>query len=120
MVVDALWPAFIVVCALAGIGLAILWIRVQRRPEKQLERLVQTVGKPWERRLHKRMVVGNPAAEICRVAEDEGADLIIIGTHGRRGLPRWLLGSVAERVVRNSSVPVMTIRADGQEDGAPD
>jgi hypothetical protein len=41
VIVDALWPAFIVVCALAGIGLAVAWIRVQRRPEQQLERLEQ-------------------------------------------------------------------------------
>ena len=50
---DALWPAFIVVCALAGIGLAILWIRVQRRPEKQLERLEQR-ARELQRRQRRR------------------------------------------------------------------
>ena len=50
---DALWPAFIVVCALAGIGLAILWIRVQRRPEKQLERLEQRARELQRRQRHR-------------------------------------------------------------------
>ncbi len=53
---------------------------------------------------------GNPADEICAVAKDLGADLIVLGTHGRKGLAHALMGSVAERVVRTSSVPVLTIR----------
>ena len=48
---------------------------------------------------------GNPAPEINRAAEGLGADVVVLGTHGRAGLKRWLLGSVAERVVRTSSVP---------------
>jgi len=47
---------------------------------------------------------------IPSVAEEIGADLIVIGTHGRRGLSRALLGSVAEYVVRTSHVPVLTVR----------
>lgn len=53
---------------------------------------------------------GNPADEICAVAKDLGVDLIVLGTHGRKGLAHALMGSVAERVVRTSSVPVLTIR----------
>lgn len=44
-------------------------------------------------------------------ADENGADLIVMGTHGRRGLNRWLLGSVTERIVRTSDVPVLTVRA---------
>ena len=54
--------------------------------------------------------VGNPVEEINRLAEDEHADLVIMGTHGRTGLQHLLVGSVAERVVRSSKVPVLTVR----------
>jgi nucleotide-binding universal stress UspA family protein len=47
--------------------------------------------------------------EIRKVADEIGADLIVIGTHGRRGLARALLGSVAENVIRTSTRPVLTI-----------
>lgn len=53
--------------------------------------------------------VGRAADEIARVAESEGADLVVVGTHGRTGASRLLLGSVAERVVRTSTVPVLTV-----------
>jgi len=52
---------------------------------------------------------GEPWQEILNGAEAERADLIVLGTHGRRGLSRALLGSVAERVVRLSKVPVLTV-----------
>jgi nucleotide-binding universal stress UspA family protein len=53
---------------------------------------------------------GVPVHEILDFARQEGADLIVIGTHGRTGLRRLVAGSVAERVVRASPVPVLTIR----------
>jgi len=53
---------------------------------------------------------GNPAREIVRYAEDENCDLVVMGTHGRGEIDRLLLGSVAEKVVRSSSVPVLTVR----------
>jgi nucleotide-binding universal stress UspA family protein len=53
-------------------------------------------------------VLGDPASEIVRWANDHGCDLIVVGTHGRRGFQRFLLGSVAERVVRTADVPVLT------------
>jgi nucleotide-binding universal stress UspA family protein len=51
--------------------------------------------------------------EINAVADEIDADLVVIGTHGRRGFARALLGSVAEKVVRSSPRPVATIRAPG-------
>ncbi|MCQ2444766.1 MAG: universal stress protein [Mailhella sp.] len=56
------------------------------------------------------VVVGYAAEEILAVAEKEGADMIIMGTHGRKGIDRILFGSVAEKVVKNSSIPVLTVR----------
>ena len=53
---------------------------------------------------------GEAAAAILRAVEDMEADLIVMATHGHTGLNRMLLGSVAERVVRESPIPVLTIR----------
>lgn len=55
---------------------------------------------------------GTPSREIVTYAARTPCDLIVMGTHGRAGLGRLLIGSVAERVVRSSTVPVMTIRLD--------
>jgi len=54
--------------------------------------------------------LGDPRDAILQTAEELGADLIVMGTHGRRGISRALLGSVAEMVVRTSPVPVLTVR----------
>ncbi len=56
------------------------------------------------------VVSGVPSEEIVRKAEEVKADLIIMGTHGRKGLDHMLFGSTAERVVRTSRCPVMTVR----------
>ena len=57
---------------------------------------------------------GVPSRTICRYAEEHDADLVAVGTTGRGGLPDQLLGSVADRVVRLSSVPVLSARADAR------
>ncbi len=57
--------------------------------------------------------IGNPIDEITRFVGENGVDLIIMGTHGRSGLAHLLVGSVTERVVRTSKVPVLTIRHGG-------
>ena len=54
--------------------------------------------------------VGDPATEIVEYADEEGCDLVVVGTHGRGGIPRLVLGSVAERVVRHAHVPVLVAR----------
>jgi nucleotide-binding universal stress UspA family protein len=54
--------------------------------------------------------VGHPVEEIERAATEQGADLIVMGTHGRTGARRLIAGSVTERVVRTSSIPVLTVR----------
>ena len=51
-----------------------------------------------------------PARAICNYADEHGADLIIVGSHGRGGMERWLIGSVAERVVRHSAANVYVVR----------
>ncbi len=57
------------------------------------------------------VISGNPVEQILVRAGDWDADLIVMGSHGRRGLSRVLLGSIAEDVIRRAKAPVMTIRA---------
>lgn len=56
------------------------------------------------------LVVGRTAANIVEYAEESGVDHVVIGSHGRSGLSRIVLGSVAERVLRRSTVPVTIVR----------
>ena len=76
-----------------------------------LEKQLQTVGSedptiPVRRVLLK----GDPSDAICDLAEKEGVQLIVIGTHGRRGILRLLMGSVAELVVRRAKCPVLVVK----------
>src|SRR5262245_4923899 len=65
-------------------------------------------------RTEHRLEVGHTADTVLRVARETGCDLIVMGTHGRTGLGRVLMGSVAEQVLRRAPCPVLTVRA-----GAP-
>ena len=58
---------------------------------------------------------GNAHDAIAEYVTDNDVDLIVMGTHGRTGLDRYLLGSVTERVVRTSDVPVLTVRTGAHE-----
>ena len=57
----------------------------------------------------RRIVSGDPVIEILKTIDSEGIDLVIMGTHGRKGLEHAIFGSVAENVVKKSPVPVLTI-----------
>jgi len=61
-----------------------------------------------------KVLVGYPAEEVLNLAEEEHADLIVMGTHGRKGIDRILFGSVAEKVVKGSRCPVLTVRPEGE------
>ena len=61
-------------------------------------------------RFEKYVITGVPYEEIIKKAAESGADLIIMGTHGRKGVDHLLFGSTAERVVRSANCPVMTVR----------
>jgi nucleotide-binding universal stress UspA family protein len=59
---------------------------------------------------------GDPVTQILNVAEESHVDLIVMGTHGRRGLSRLVMGSVAEQVVRRAPCPVLTVRTPFHEE----
>jgi len=87
----------------------------QRDLRTALEAVVPTHSAvPFEHRLRS----GDPASEIVRLAEEEAVELIVLGTHGRTGLKRLLMGSVAEAVVRRATCPVLTIKQP-QESATP-
>jgi nucleotide-binding universal stress UspA family protein len=65
--------------------------------------------------VHK-LLIGNPARAIVQTAKEEQADLIVMGTHGRSGLMRVLMGSVAEMVVREAECPVLTVKQPAKKD----
>ena len=64
-----------------------------------------------------RAVVGRVAESLVDYCVKNSADLIIIATHGRSGITRWVRGSVADKILRSSKIPVMMVRAPGTEDG---
>ena len=81
--------------------------------------MAQFVSENFEGVETKAEVVGYAAEEILEVAAKEDGDIIVMGTHGRKGIDRILFGSVAERVVKNSHLPVLTIRpSDNYTGGA--
>jgi len=74
---------------------------------------IQPGGKPVE--AQGELVMGYPAEEILRYADENVIDLILMATHGRSGLRRWVMGNVADKILRASKVPVWLVRA-----GIPD
>ncbi|OGW53013.1 MAG: hypothetical protein A2Z60_00070 [Nitrospirae bacterium RIFCSPLOWO2_02_42_7] len=60
------------------------------------------------------LITGEPFVEIIKYARKEQVDLIVMATHGRSGIEHMLMGSVAEKVVRKSPCPVLTIKKSGQ------
>jgi universal stress protein A len=68
-----------------------------------------------ELQVHRQVLQGIPFVEIVRYARANEVDLIVMGTHGRSGLTHVLIGSVAERVVRKASCPVLVVRPKGHQ-----
>lgn len=69
------------------------------------EEAERRAGRP----VRSRVLLGDPAAELLRFVRAERCDLVVVGTHGRTGMSRLVLGSVAERVARRSPCPVLVV-----------
>ncbi|WP_267640114.1 universal stress protein [Haloarchaeobius amylolyticus] len=61
--------------------------------------------------IERRIVRGSPADEILTAIDEKDVDLVVLGSHGRSGIDKFIMGSVSERVVRQSPVPVLTVRS---------
>jgi nucleotide-binding universal stress UspA family protein len=79
---------------------------------KRAVTFVEEAGKASGIEVESVILDGHPADRIIEFAEQEGIDLIVMGTLGRTGLDRFLLGSVAEKIVRHSKTPVMVVKGE--------
>ena len=80
---------------------------VRRELQEVQERTgIKPGAKPKPVEARGELAIGYPAEEILRYAEESNVDLILMATHGRSGLKRWSMGSVADKVLRASKVPV--------------
>ncbi len=79
------------------------------RAEKALEAALADAGATG---CQTHVLMGSPATRLVEFANERGCDLVVIPSHGRHGLERWLMGSVAERVVRLAPCPVLVLRAE--------
>lgn len=82
---------------------------LKRRGEKAV-RAVEKMGAAHDVAVETEVLEGDPAETIIGYGDEVGADVIVAGTHGRSGVRRQLLGSVAERIVRHSEIPVLTVQ----------
>jgi nucleotide-binding universal stress UspA family protein len=97
------------------------WLISQAQQKQEAERyLAEVVGRPELRALrpHHLVLEGPIGATLVRAVEQLAVDAVVLATRGRRGLVRWVLGSVADHVVKHASVPVLLVRA--QENPGPD
>ena len=96
-------------------GFYVPHIPFERYHEQALEGAEKTLERVCEEQLHgcpnfqKRILSGDPVQEILKTIESEEIDMVIMGTHGRKGLEHVFFGSVAENVLRKSPVPVLVI-----------
>lgn len=86
------------------------WLPELRKQSQ--EQLAKQPGEEWAKQVsvHRTTRVGAPVDEIVKYAQEHSIDLIVLGTHGRRGVKHLLLGSVAENIVRYAPCPVLTVR----------
>ena len=84
--------------------------------EKAAAKAAKRAGKDAEKEVKGELVSGNPTDEIIKYANKQKVDLIIMATHGRSGISRWAMGSVAYNVMRSVSIPVCLVRAGISEE----
>jgi nucleotide-binding universal stress UspA family protein len=90
--------------------------KAQREQEEQSQKYTSRIESELRQagfRVSTLLRIGAVADTILNVAEEMQVDVIAMSTHGRTGPARWLLGSIADKVVRNSQIPVLLIRAKG-------
>jgi nucleotide-binding universal stress UspA family protein len=102
------------VLADAGVGQALSGERFMNELHKAAERIIEEtseiIRESGHTELKSEVLEGHTAETILNYAKEKKIDLIVMGTHGRRGLNRIILGSVAEEIVRRSPIPVLTVR----------
>jgi nucleotide-binding universal stress UspA family protein len=82
---------------------------IRENAEREMLEFLATVEVPAGRRFSHRLVPGEPVSTILAEASKPGYDVLVIGTHGRGGVTRLLLGSVTEKLIRLSPIPVLSV-----------
>jgi len=77
---------------------------------KGILREVQKKGKEMNVDVHEILIVGSPTNDMAKIAQKADADLVVLSTHGKTGLERLIMGSVAESAIKKISVPVMLVK----------
>jgi nucleotide-binding universal stress UspA family protein len=93
---------------------------VRTRARQELDQFIAEIQSRSSANVSGRLEVGNTSDTILEIAKANQCDLIVMGTHGRRGFSRVLMGSIAERVVRHAPCPVITFRLPGNGPGKPE
>ncbi len=91
------------------------WVKQIKEEESKKLNTVTDEVRQQVTEVHAIFKTGMPFLEIIKTAEEIHADLIVVGAHGRTGMAHVLMGSVAERVVRKASCPVLTVKPKGLE-----
>jgi nucleotide-binding universal stress UspA family protein len=86
--------------------------QVESAGEEALDEIERRARSRGIEAVRTEVITGSPYRAIREYAEDKDVDLIVMGTHGRTGVERYLLGSVTEKIVRTADVPVLTVRPD--------
>ena len=86
------------------------WLEAARDHADELFEEARTIADEYDREIATETVVGEDSRSILEYADEHDVDRVYVGSHGRRGVARILLGSVAETVVRRSPVPVTVVR----------
>jgi nucleotide-binding universal stress UspA family protein len=128
----AAWPWVVAIASAAGAEVDLVHVTFEPIPDRHLpadaigrmaqllheqgqlevERFLERSPLPRER-IHVRLSPGVPADQIVHRAQEQAADLIVMGTHGWSGIVRWMLGSVAHHVIQTAPCPVLTIAPAG-------
>jgi nucleotide-binding universal stress UspA family protein len=82
--------------------------------EKYLQKIIGRLT-PGETKFITEVLEGRAADRLADFAENNDIDLILMATHGRSGVSRWVRGSVADRILRSATIPVLMVRAPGTE-----
>jgi len=95
--------------------------------ERKADLMKRQVDEVWQKtgsrqgtkavQVRSKLVAGYPAEEILRYADENDIDLILMATHGRSGIKRWVIGSVAEKVLQASKTPIWLVRAETPKEG---
>lgn len=114
---------FVTAVQQVGVWDAAVGLQVLKRESEIAAEYLATVEKDESgegRKVATQVLEGDAAEALLAAADDAGADLIAISTHGRSGISRWLFGSVATRILEHASVPLLVLRPkEGEDRGAP-